>query len=59
VFMKKWEYKFVELNPPSNLIASEKEFKQLGKEGWELIATYSVTEKGSTTNLAILKKEIE
>jgi hypothetical protein len=57
--MTRWEYKFVELNPHSKLRDSEKEFERLGEEGWELAATYSVTDNGSTTSYAILKKELE
>lgn len=62
--MKKWEYRFVELEPPSKQIESEKEFERLGMDGWELVATYSVTFGGNTLSearlatMAIFKKEI-
>ncbi len=42
--MKKWEYKFAEIHPPASQIDSEEEFERLGKEGWELITTYTIPE---------------
>jgi hypothetical protein len=31
--MKRWEYKFVEIDPPSSQMKSEKEFERLGRDG--------------------------
>jgi hypothetical protein len=56
--MKKWEYKFAEIHPPASQIDSEEEFERLGKEGWELITTYTIPEtKEGIQSMAIFKRE--
>jgi len=57
--MTNWEYKFVDVHPPSDQIESEREFAELGKEGWELTAIYTIGESGvSSHTIAVFKKEI-
>ena len=57
--MKRWEYKFVDIRQSTSQDVSEKEFAQLGREGWELTATYTVTEtRGGQYSIAVFKREL-
>jgi len=57
--MTNWEYKFVDVHPPSSQIESEREFAKLGKEGWELTKIYTIGETGGSLHvIAVFKKEL-
>ncbi len=56
--MKGWQYKFFKLKPYSYQEENEREFRQLGLDGWELIATFSTVSGTRVNNTAIFKKPL-